>query len=193
MRASSKRRLHQRREDLPQAVQSCTTQLTGGAGVGQGLFELPHVYTPSTVLGQLGAVSPTERCQFVITFYLYVGKIMYYVLLYAENEQCFCGCTPLGCMIVRVRLYVPVPQVALHDSQTFHCPIRLSEVCICSTHISSMPISPLQGRADDVFVFRWRCRCTGKGRAQTAGLLHKWQKLDSGAVIKGSGSLALTV
>ena len=55
---------------VPQAPQSCSSQLTGGAGVGQAFWE-PHEYIPSTVPGQLGAVPPTERCQFVLELHLY--------------------------------------------------------------------------------------------------------------------------
>ena len=51
-------------EDLPQAPQACCSQFTGGAGVGQGGCVL-HVYTPSIVVGQLGAEPPTEQCKFV--------------------------------------------------------------------------------------------------------------------------------
>ena len=72
--------------------------------------------------------------------YYYVCNTTMYC---AKNGQWLFGCTPSGRMIERVRLYVPVPQVTLHDSQAFHWPTSLSEGCICSAHIFSMPISML--------------------------------------------------
>ena len=83
------------------------------------------------------AMSGRRQNPIMHTACTYVGTTM----SCAKNEHWLCECTPLGRIIERVRLYVPVPQVTLHDSQAFHCPTSLSEVFICSTHISSMPVS----------------------------------------------------